>query len=219
MGFEWKKAVKGGINGFRAGSRSGNPWVMLGTTAAGAVGGGYGKDIDKKLTGNSQSGFTEGLIEKAGDMGSYGKGGQAAGIGGNLFDRFSGDDKVEEGYENNPAVLARQKNKEAEGSGSISMGGGMMDGMSIPGMSGGQGGFDLGSLTNLFGRGGSSNSGQMGVAQGEWDWMKPKSSQNQNQNGGMDLNSIMQLIETIQAFRGNSGSSSGSGFMNMFSRN
>ena len=174
MGFRWKDAVKGGINGFRAGSRSGNPWVMLGTTAAGTVGGGYGKDIDKKVTGNSQSGFTSGLIETAGDMGSYGKGGSAAGMGGNLFDRFAKTDKVEEGYENNPAVLARKN-------GQKSSGGGMIDGISIP----------------SFGGSGSMSGGGMGQGGGQFSNLLSSRSSSGGSSSGGNYGSYIDLMSNL----------------------
>ena len=119
MGFRWNDAFRGGVNGFQAGSRFG-PYGMIIGTVAGAASGGYGKDIDKKVTGNSQSGFTSGLLDMAGSTGSGGKSGygQAAGAVGNLFTSKQ-DQKYEVGYENNPAVLARKES----GSGSGSMGG------------------------------------------------------------------------------------------------
>lgn len=197
MGFRWRDSVKGGINGFRAGSRFG-PYGMIAGTIGGAAAGGYGKDIDKKLTGNSQSGFTSGLIESAGNMGSTGSGGSAAGIGGNLFDRFSGGDKVEEGYENNPAVLAREKESDSGGGSGMFDIGGIMGGGG--GNGGGGGGFDL---MSMFG--GSGSSGGSG---------------GKNSNGGLDVGTLMNL------FSRNSSSNSGGGGMgyasmlsNLFSRN
>lgn len=82
MGFKWKDSLRGGINGFRAGSRFGPTGMAIGATA-GAVGGGFAKNINKKLTGNSQSGTVEGLIESAGNFGSPTGGAE------NLFSRSS----------------------------------------------------------------------------------------------------------------------------------
>lgn len=113
MGFKWKDAVSGGLNGFQLGMKSGNPLVALGLATAGATTGGYAKDLDKRLTGNSQSGTVEGALDVGGTIG----GGGVASNGGNLFDaKFN---KTEEGYENNPAVLAREKQPEGHGIGDI----------------------------------------------------------------------------------------------------
>lgn len=142
MGFKWNDAWRGGVNGFKAGSRFG-PYGMIIGTAAGAVSGGYGKDIDKGLTGNSQSGTVEGLLDMAGSTGGNGYG-QAAGAAGNLFTRGA-DKKAEEGYENNPAVLARQN--QGDGGGETG---------SIFNASGGGG--DYSGIMNLFNRGGGSSS-------------------------------------------------------------
>lgn len=86
MGFRWNDAAHGAVNGFKAGSKFG-PWGMVIGTAAGGVSGGYAKDIDKKLTGNSRSGTVEGALDTAGSFGGGGGYGQGAEMATNMFTR------------------------------------------------------------------------------------------------------------------------------------
>jgi len=89
MGFRWKDAVSGGINGAKAGTKVMPGWGTLIGGVAGAAAGGYAKDWDKDLTGNSQSGTVEGALDVAGS--TYGGGIKGSSFGSlmNLFQNNS----------------------------------------------------------------------------------------------------------------------------------
>lgn len=78
MGWKWRDALSGAGNGAKIGSMGWPIGAVVGAVAGGALGG-YGKDIDKGLTGNSQSGVVSGALNFGG-MASGGFGGK----GGNL---------------------------------------------------------------------------------------------------------------------------------------
>ncbi len=83
MAFDWKGLLSGIVKGAAGGSPFGAPGAVVGGLAGGASGA-FGKDIDKKLTGNSQSGMTQNLLSAAGLAGGGSTIGKALG-GSNVF--------------------------------------------------------------------------------------------------------------------------------------
>lgn len=71
MGWKWKDSFSGAVNGAKAGSMGGPVGTAVGAVAGGVLGG-FSKDIDKKVTGNSQSGLVQGGLGLAGTVGSFG---------------------------------------------------------------------------------------------------------------------------------------------------
>lgn len=78
MAFNWKGLLSGGGKGAVAGSRFGPIGSVIGAIGGGTAGA-FGKDIDKKLTGNSQSGMTQNLLSAAGLAGGGATLGKALG--------------------------------------------------------------------------------------------------------------------------------------------
>ena len=75
MGWKWKDA----LSGFTKGAMTSNPYMAV---AGGAVGG-FSQDIDKGVTGNSNSGMTQGLL-------SLGTGGFGGGTPSGSFGEMGG---------------------------------------------------------------------------------------------------------------------------------
>jgi hypothetical protein len=87
MGWKWKDALKGAFNGAKAGSAGGPEGALIGAAVGGGVGG-FNKDLDKRFTGDSQSGTMEGIQSMAGNLGSGMNGGKSdTGSMMNMFSR------------------------------------------------------------------------------------------------------------------------------------
>ncbi len=188
MGFKWNDAVTGAIDGFKAGSKFG-PYGMIIGTVAGGVTGGYAKDIDKGVTGNSQSRTTEDLLDTAGSLGGGGGYGTAAGVGGKFL-TSSADKKAAKGYEDNPAVLAREQ------------------------QSGGNSGGSLSDLTSLFSKNsdssGNLNAGNLGQFQGQDLYHSGSGSFQLGDQKGLDINSLLQMVNEFKSMGGSMGGGSSS---------
>lgn len=81
MPFDWKGLLGGVAKGALGGSPFGLPGAVVGGVTGGVTGA-FGKDIDKKLTGNSQSGMTQNLLNVAGLAGGGSTLGKALGSSG-----------------------------------------------------------------------------------------------------------------------------------------
>src|SRR3990167_1966905 len=141
MGWKWNDAVGGAIDGLM----SYGPYGAI----AGGVIGGWSKDFDKGITGNSRAG----LVQKA-----YGaKGGN---MGTKIMGNFSGDERDSQVLnEKGKFDVGKTVNSVADmvssyygmkGGGGIGGGGGGGGSITMGGGGSSDGGFDIGGLTDMF---------------------------------------------------------------------
>jgi hypothetical protein len=164
MGFQWKGAVSGGIDGAEMGTEVCPGWGTLIGGVAGAAAGGYAKDWDKDLTGNSKSGTVEGLLDTGGSATEGFKGSTAT----DLFSMFDKNSDKDGNLNTGNIGSLNGQPLTHNGNGDFSLGN--TDGLNINQLlqmvhsSGGSGGGGLGNLFSSGGGGGDSLPSDAGIS-------------------------------------------------------